>query len=266
MIPKRAKALNHLFIIVGMVLSSVPANAANTLTICSDHFPPYFVYEKSFQRPYGILIDLLATIAGEMQLKLEHTPEQPLKRCLNSLLHGHADVTAGLLDKDNRKDYLILLPYWEKYTSAFYVLKDSTHRDIKHWDDLTGLNIAVADGFHYFPKFDQESRAFNKQRSHSFEHSIKLLLARQVDAFVGTKLQVNFLISQYPSYDKQIIKVPYEMSRKSLVHIGLSKKSIHAHRAEEMQRIIDGLREQGDINRIMNNLPKPDDQMNTGKK
>jgi polar amino acid transport system substrate-binding protein len=83
------------------------------------------------------------------------------------------------------------------------------------------------------------------------EYNFKKLLGKRFDAFLESESVVMSFFQKYPQYSKQITHAPQIVS-KDLFRIGISKNSPFADFLPEINRVIEEMKGDGTIDRIMN--------------
>ncbi len=223
------------------------------MRMCIDHYPPYHILNGNGREPTGALVDIAKAIAQRLDLDLVFTGNTPFLRCLRMMNDGSADIMMSLLDKSDRREYMYLFRYMDNSNKAFYGLK-RRNLDINSYKDLKGLSVGVARGYKYFPEFDKEKTFFRKDEASSVTNNFKRLIADRVDVVIATQIEGDYLIQRSPQFLRHIAPVSYQYVDPNPVYIGLSKKSVHAYRAREIEKIVSTMRKENEFTRIIDSF------------
>jgi len=149
----------------------------------------------------------------------------PLKRCLAALENGKLDLKTGLLKRPEREKYLTFIePAYQKYTNkAVYLKKGSLIRDVMTYKDLSSLAVGVTRASKNFPQFDQDTTA-HKIKTNGTLNGLKMLAAGRFDAFLGTELVADYLIS-HRKLDHILHKATFKHQQLNPGYIAISHHS-----------------------------------------
>ena len=104
----------------------------------------------------------------------------------------------------------------------------------------------------YRDKMDQaiESGIIKTEKVNSAASNFKKLLGKRFDAFLESESVVESFFRKYPEYRNQITHAPQIVS-KDIFRIGISKNSPFTEMLPEINRVIQEMKEDGTIDRIM---------------
>lgn len=245
--PWRAALLAVAAIAVLVAAPWSPARAADgVLRVSFNDLPPWKVLGPKGE-PAGIDIEFLEMLAARMGLAVEYV-HYPFKRGLKMMEVGEIDLMIGVLRRAEREAYLHYIepPYKSETSKAFFVLR-GRERAIAAHDDLRGLRVGTVLGGRYYPEFDDDPRIV-KYAVTSPDLNFKMLLAGRIDAFVMTETAGDYRVARSGLADR-IAKADYVHRESQDVYMVLSRRSTHAARLGEFNRVMAGLVSEGGFDR-----------------
>jgi len=245
------KKWNYLFLSVALLFPSFAfANSAaeGKLVIAFSELAPWKNYEEGqFKGAYAALGREIAKRLN-MTASFEHCS---LKRCLSMMKVGYADIIVGIKDTPERQQYMHFLstPYRGSTAKVFYLLKNSSY-EIKTYEDLYNIpKIGEKMGGKYFPRFDKDDLLQKEPVNNNRQNFLKLV-RRRIDTVVIAEDQGEFLIHELGLRDK-IKKAEFFYKDYSPRYIGMSKKSLHVHRLDELEKVMSEIKSSGALRKIM---------------
>lgn len=235
----------HLFCTACAVLAG-PVSA-RPLTLAFDPLPPWKTIEGG--KHGGAYVEIARELARRVGLPL-HPVNCPLKRCLQMLEEGSADLAIGFKDSPERRRYLHFLstPYRTRSADrVFYVLKGQGVA-IGSYDDLASLRIGVKLGAAYFERFDRDN-ALNKAAARDMEVNFRKLALGRLDTVLIPEDQgeaVINLLGMRTLVEKAIFRQPDRSPRS----VGISKKSTHAVLAGRLDQAMADMVRDGTLARL----------------
>lgn len=144
--------MKHLIYMFFVLLIAGQTSAQETLTLTTDHWPPYQYEENG--RIRGIAADTIQQAAQQLGYVSE-IQLFPWKRALKHAETGESDGVLSALFTEERAQYLYYPsePLFEVRT-MFFALKDRPRIQVKGLADLKGLRIGVVSGYSYGAEFD----------------------------------------------------------------------------------------------------------------
>ncbi|TQV70879.1 amino acid ABC transporter substrate-binding protein [Aliikangiella marina] len=235
-------------------IKTISNKTANLEVIaCIDHYPPMQIVAKDGQVS-GRNIDLLTVIANRVGFSITYKVGIPFPRCLNCMRSGDCDLMIGLLDVDDRRDYMDLFLYSGNSDKAFYINKNAPHK-IARYEDLNGLSVGVNRGYRYFEKFDKEQSLFKKVNVDSREQLFKMLMSKRVDTIICSVDICESLFAKYPQWQAHLVRASYTFSQENPTFLGISKKSKAMIDKDKFQSVVDELYSSGESDRILDSKP-----------
>lgn len=199
--------------------------SAQPLILAFDELPPWKTIEGG--KYGGAYVEIAHELARRVGLPL-HAVNCPLKRCLQMLEEGSADLAIGFKDSTERRKYLHFLatPYRTRSADrVFYVLKEKPVA-IGSYTDLAGLRIGVKLGAAYFDRFDHDS-TLNKAAARDMEVNFRKLVLGRLDTVLVPEDQGEALINKLGMRDL-VEKASFRQSDLTPRAVGISKKSTYA--------------------------------------
>jgi len=230
-------------------LFSFSIHAQETAKVCVDHYPPLQIISSDGSVD-GYNIQVLKAVADRLGITLEYRTDIPFTRCLNCMRSGNCDLMIGLLDVDDRREYMEMFQYSGQSDKVFYLNNSSTHK-ISEYKDLKGLVIGVNRGYRYFEEFDQEKSLFEKVYVDSREQLFRMLLSKRVDAIVCNYEICKSLIERHPEWQSKVKRSAYSFVGENPSYIGLSKKSKLTPIKSNLKSIISDMFLSGQVDMIV---------------
>lgn len=214
-----------------LILSTVAfaSDGREQLQACLDEFPPYQVLSEP---PIGEHVSALRQLGVELALEVEFVTEPNFNHCLKRLQQGSADVIAGILDREERRDYLHLLPM--RHDTAYIFATRPDAAPIQHYEDLHDRLIGVTEKVYYFEQFDKDE-SLQKVYLNDVHLAYKLLLAGRVETVISSLENLTAIYASDPELKDKILIQPFTHELNRVVYFGFSKHSIHAARMEQIR-------------------------------
>ncbi|GAA0371667.1 transporter substrate-binding domain-containing protein [Bowmanella denitrificans] len=203
-------------------LAAFASDGRGALVACLDEFPPYQMLETP---PKGEHVAALAQLAEELDMELQFVTEPNFAHCMKRIEQGSADVIAGILDREERRHFLHLLPMRKDTAYIFATRNDA--KPIEKYTDLHDRLIAVSEATYYFDQFDQDN-SLQKVALNDVHHAYKLLLAGRVDTVISSMENLTAIFASDPGLKAHIQVQPFTHELNRIVYFGLSMQSRHA--------------------------------------
>lgn len=223
--------MNLKAIIISLILIwTCSATAENrTALVPVDSFPPFQIFPHDGGEPYGEVMSVLRAIVRKVnldngyRLRLSFTPDTPFKRCLLMMETGKAQLIGGIQDKEDRRDYMVLIPY-KPNSNKIFLLRSRDERQIRYPADLEGKTVGTVLGYTYFKEFDNNHH-IEKSTAGSIELSLKKLDAWRIDAVICPENQWQVLKREDPDFAAEFRVAAYRYDKPNPVNLGISKNS-----------------------------------------
>lgn len=213
------------------------------------HSPPYY-HTENVAAPSGLSLDLLTPVAKKLGFRLEVVP-CPFPRCLKMAAQGELDIVAGLINNQQRRQFLhFLSPPMMQFNSAFvFYSKAGQALKLEKLDDLQGRSVAVLRDGVYFPAFDDASH-FTRVPVNSEVIALELVAIGRVDyAITVEKTALKSL--QGAGLDVAVLqRQPYLHQQHINGYLAFSRKSAHFAMAAEIETVLQQLAKQGFYQKI----------------
>ncbi len=207
----------------------IAVGEAREILVPVDHFPPYQIVSPDREKTYGEVISILEAVVaavnreGNFALTLKTTEDLPFKRCLQMMKSGNAQLIGGLLDKDDRREYMHLLRYKPNSHKVFVVSREEGW-DFRELAELKGKSVGVVHGYRYFEAFDGDGTIF-KDPAPNFGLSLKKLLRKRFPAAICTENEWLALKAKNPALAAKLKTATYRYNKPNPVYLGISKNS-----------------------------------------
>jgi len=197
----------------------------------------------------GINITLVKKIADELGLQPVFNT-YPFKRILSNLKTGDIDIACSLAYKDERAEYIDYLK--PAYGPSIKIFLHKKNKDIKleQYNDLYKYSIGLRLGNKHFTQFDNDEE-LKKQEVDTGLRLFKMLMADRVDLIIGTNIQILHDAKTF-GYSNDISIANFQINKGRSGHCGLSKKSKYIDKKADFERLLKGMLDSGEIDRVIN--------------
>ncbi|TQV70880.1 amino acid ABC transporter substrate-binding protein [Aliikangiella marina] len=216
--------------------------------VCIDHYPPLQIV-KANGVVEGKNIELLELIAERVGFTPVYKTDIPFIRCLHCMRTGNCDVMVGLLDVDDRSEYMDMYQYAGRSDKIFYLNAGSTIK-INRYEDLEGLTVGVGLGYRYFEQFDKEESLFEKVTVSTREQLFRMLLSNRIDTFICSLAICENILAKNPHWQFKVVRAAYSYTADNPTYFGLSKKSKLKIDKNKLSKTIESLYSSGQIEQI----------------
>lgn len=229
------------------------AEGAPVLRLATDPWPPYSLGQKGCALKSGYAFDIGLEVSKRLHCTLK-ADLLPWNRVLACMKNGTYDITFPIQRKPERKEFMVFTNIILEDRVFLWYLK--TRKDsLFGWetiDDLKPYTIGIVSGYTYRDKMDQaiENGIIKTEKINSPECNFKKLLGRRFDGFLESESVAMSFFQKNPEYSNRITHAPQVVS-KDVFRIGISKNSPFAQRLSEINRIIDEMKQDGTIDRIL---------------
>jgi polar amino acid transport system substrate-binding protein len=230
-----------------MILPFLPrayAAEGTVLKLGMHHSPPYYQTEN-VATPTGLSLDLLTPVAKQLGFTLQVVP-CPFPRCLKMAEQGELDIVAGLINNQQRRQYLrFLSPPMMQFHSAFvFYAKAGTPLKIEQLNDLQGYSVAVLRDGVYFPAFDN-AKNFTRVPVNSEVIALEMVALGRVD-FAITVEKTALESMQDAGLDvADLQRQPYSHQQHIDGYLAFAKNSPHVAIATQLETVLRQLAQQG---------------------
>jgi polar amino acid transport system substrate-binding protein len=187
--------------LAALLLSALPAQAAEPVKVVGNNAPPYRIIDGSDF--YGIYFDIMAEIARRAGIAL-NLVEAPFKRCLAMMEKGQADIMLGPNKTPEREAFMVFtnatLPPADK---AFYMYPGDP--PITRYEDLAGKRVAVVAGKAHFPRFDADA-TLRKVECPDHVAALEKVLTGACDVAVLPEMEGDYVLLRY---NLPLVKSPF---------------------------------------------------------
>ena len=108
------------------LVNVISVNARETIKTCYDNYESngqnYFVFPKDGGKPYGRTVEMLLTLTNALNLEVIIEQDKDWNNCLNKMRNGKADILSSISDKDDRRNYMELIPFlkWDDGSYSYF--------------------------------------------------------------------------------------------------------------------------------------------------
>lgn len=244
-----------IILFVGFIFFFAAPCAGNdpVLRLATDSWPPYSLGQEGSALESGYAFDLGTEVSKRIHCKFK-ADLLPWNRVLACMKNGTYDITFPIQRKPEREAFMVFTNVVLEDRVFIWHLK-MCKNSLPGWqtiDDLKPYTIGIVSGYTYQDKMDQaiEKNIIKTEKVNTAESNFKKLLGKRFDAFLESESVVISFFQKYPEYRNHITHAPQIVS-KDVFRIGISKNSPFAEMLPEINRVIQEMKEDGTIERIM---------------
>ena len=230
--------------IVFLFAQRADAAEGKVLKLGMYHSPPYYQTEN-VTTPTGLSLDLLTPVARQLGFGLQVVP-CPFPRCLKMAEQGELDIVAGLINNQQRRQYLrFLSPPMMQFHSAFvFYAKAGSPLKLEKLEDIQGHSVAVLRNGVYFPAFDN-AKNFTRVPVNSEVIALEMVALGRVD-FAITVEKTALKSLQDAGLDvADLQRQPYSHQQHINGYLAFAKNSPHIAMATQIEAVLQQLAKQG---------------------
>ena len=229
------------------------AGSDTVLTLATDPWPPYAIGQEGGPLESGYAFDIGTELSRRIHCKFR-ADLLPWKRVLAFMEKGAYDITFPIQSNPQREAFMVFTDVLVEDRVFLWHLKDRKD-SLSQWktiDDLKPYIIGIISGYTYQKEMDQaiEKNIITTQAVSSAEYNFKKLLKKRFDGFLESESVVITFFQKNPEYRKKITHAPQIVS-KDVFRIAISKKSAFAQMLPEFNRVIQEMKEDGSMDRIL---------------
>ena len=250
------KNLKKIMLFAALSIFSFSGHASNevqTISMCTEHWPPFVVVEKDKAITEGSWVVLLHEIFDDLPgYKLE-LKSAPWKRCLRQIREGKVDGTFSLFKKPDREKYMnFSTPLVEDRSMIWYsTLKFDKAFSWNEYKDLTPYKLGVVRGENFNKEIDQliSHKDIMPQVVNSEVQNFKKLAIGRIDIVVKNERVGQAIVNelQLNKTIKAASKPAYAKKR----YLSFSKKKDHSKLINLLNKRISQLKSSGEIRKIL---------------
>lgn len=229
------------FIIVTGVISAPPVSQAQGLKAAIFDIAPWGYRDKD-GKIGGIQFEIIKAISNEMGEEID-IQLVPYKRMIENLETGVADFAIFYRSKTSEKSGEPIA----KWGKLDIIVVGLSGTEIHSYEDLKPLEIGVRLGGSFEPRFDDDT-TLKKFSVDNYSHGIKLLMAKRVDAVIGTAATLYYEFQKQGVKLNQIGEPFFINSTEDWLHF--SRKSTNQDKKEKLIQATNALVQNGTFDKI----------------
>ncbi|MBL3826700.1 MULTISPECIES: substrate-binding periplasmic protein [Marinobacter] len=222
------------------------------LLFCNSHWPPYSYGNDDGLAIGGYAVDFLHEVSGRIARPVE-LRILPWLRCLKMAEDGDVDGIMLLTENEERKQFLLMSRPIISDANLLWYRIDSPHAlPRSRFADLQGLRIGVVTGFNYGEPFNTAVVQSNLMvdEAPSILGNFRRLDRHWIDVFLVNRMAADYALHDYPLLKARMVahEGPFESVG---FRIGLAKAGRAAGLLADIDKVLEDMREDGTIDRIM---------------
>jgi len=245
-----------IFILFSMVHCMIPpygyADEAHTYVFMDEPISPYTLGNEGEICKKGLTIEIFDELFGRLGMRYE-IRLVPWARAIDSLKYGECDGIPLMMKTKERESYLKYTdPVVENREVLYYLPERIGNFQWNTLKDLKGLKIGMVRGYAYADYFMEGLKEHNLQVSYVKDATMNLamLKAGRVDMIIEDETIAKGILAQDPTWAKRIA-TPNKIVSKYYWHIGISRQSPLANHIDDINSVLDNMREDGSLRRIL---------------
>ena len=249
----------------------IPSLFAKNILIPIDSFPPFHIIPQNGDPPYGEVISILKAVVdkvneeNEWKIQVTFTKDTPFMRCLKMMKSGQADIIGGILDKEDRKEYMHLLKYKQNSNKVFLQRK-TDNNEIAKFEDLKGQTVGTILGYVYFKQFDIDPQII-KDPVRNLVISLNKLKLNRYNVVICTETEWITLQEKDPKFASNFKETVYKYEKANPVYLGISKRSWLSQRKyiDAFRQTVDKMLSQKEFTKIISDFYEKNSDRSTIK-
>ena len=209
-----------------------PVATGAAMRACVDHFPPMQFLTPEVTGENIVALKRLAQLIDH-DLQILESPN--FARCMWMLETGQADIIAGVIDKPERHQFALLLPYRFDSTYLFVSLEGTS--PIERYEDLQSRIIGVSRHTSYFERFDDDDSLYKSVVS-DVRVAMRMLLKQRLDVVIVPEKMQKILWQEFNSSDVPLQVNPFTYKENRPLYFGVSKKHQLAIENDKLEQIV----------------------------
>lgn len=229
---------------------STPLFAQPTrIVMVTEHWPPFRMNDDARPSGFrGIDIDVMEKLSQVLGVPIE-IQRHPWARALELMRNGQADMITGIARTAEREEFMHYIPVsYASVRPVFYTQKGKGHL-IQSYEDLYGPSVGYSLKSAYFEPFNSDTRIHKVGLSNEVQMLHVLALGR-IDILIGTDPNIAYEVSRL-GYHDAVEPTAWQPSNMTELFIALSRRSPAMGQAEEIERALRQLLEDGTVNAIL---------------
>ncbi len=196
----------------------------------------------------GVSKKVVEAIAREMQSTYQFNHYSFSER-LELMKNGEIDIAAGLLKTDQREEYIHFLePSYKEAADRIFIVLKGNRSLIQSYDDLQSLRIGTTHQSRYFAQFDSDN-SLQKRPENSVVINFLKLIRGEIDTLIISENSQFRAVGELGI--KDLVEIAdYRFDNKTPVYVGISKKSHLIEQVEELEALVDAMKQRGEFSRI----------------
>lgn len=235
---------NYIFIRLMLIFLSIAPTCAPGKVLKIESLEIYpFGYIDSKGAPTGLIYDISNQIAQTAGYEYQNTLI-PYPRLIKDLKSGTADFSIRYTN-DELKTISIPRDEIIGFQTIIVGLKDTSFTKL---EDLHGKTVGTIRSAHFDDQFNKSQKII-KVEFLDYDHSIKMLMKKRLDAVIGSDIGLNlaFIKNNIPA---SALGKPLKLQKKYFI-IHYSKKTYSEEVAKDLTKAINKMKASGEFEKIV---------------
>ncbi len=241
------------FLLCSVIFFPILVSAKDqVIQFATDPWPPYFLESEHSSVDKGIGVDLVQAVFSRLEGVRPSFPKVPWKRALMEVQSGSKDAVALLLKTPEREEHMLFtVPVIQ--TEGMLLFHKNRFPQGFEWqtvEDLKPYKLGVVRGYSYGPLLDAFIANHDKVFEVTTSQQLFSMLKRQHIDLISESLSVANGLSQEQGWHSKL-GISQKPVNTDVLHFAVSKRSPFAHLLPEMNRIIEQMAKDGEIDKII---------------
>jgi len=251
--------LKFVMIFVFTFIFSVKAKSNGQVArVVVEHWPPWEIaYDETKEEvTAGVAVEIVQEIFSRLDINFElHTA--PWKRALLYIEEGKYDLIPMVSQNAQRTGYMVFtIPVYNDLVLLAYSTDKFKHFKWDKWEDLKPYEIRAVRGYNYGKAWNSavEEYGLHVEESVTDIQNIKMLIGGRIElALLGYSSGVG-IIRRMGGRGHEKIRFVENPIYKTVYNFGISKKSFLAKRLPEINKVLQEMKADGTLKKIMKEL------------
>ncbi|MEO5376700.1 MAG: transporter substrate-binding domain-containing protein [Magnetococcus sp. DMHC-6] len=229
-------------------LSSKALSEEQILKAHIRHRPPYMIVHEQFIG--GSLKEILELAAKRLGYQVEWQ-DLPFSKSIEALKDGSVDIVPRTIHTAEREQFVqFLTPIGNEQQEILFLIRKGREQTIRNYNDLKSLRIGTKKGTAYFPQFDQDSSLAKHDVAGDDYALVNQFISGELDTvIVLDRRAMDSVLAGLGFNDYGYAQ--YRLLRAIDLNYGFSKNSLHAPLADALDRELQAMVAQGEVEKIL---------------
>lgn len=218
--------------------------------VAGDPYPPWALGEAGTRPKGGIAVEIAEELFKRMNLET-FVIIYPFKRGLQRIKDGDEDVILMVSKSKEREEYMLFTDSIRHVRFVFFHPIGMKNFNWSKWEDLRPYTIGMVTGYNYGKEWPEAIKKYNLKTEEvkTDVFNVEKLLLGRIDILLTDLEVMEEIIRRNPKYQGKI-KHHEKPVFEGINNLGISKKSFLAPMLPRINRVLQGMKDDGTFERI----------------